>query len=113
MTHEEVHRDNAIRMVAKERCPCEGGPYSRHVLGEAGLADAGRGRLYCQAKVGTDQTRKFDEHKTQRAALQPASRNLEQNSSSGFLIRGLQVRVLLGSPTAFPHAESTQQKRSQ
>src|ERR1700739_1558547 len=26
------------------------------------------------------------------------SRNLEQNSSSGFLLRGLQVRVLLGSP---------------
>src|SRR6516165_10514875 len=38
---EEVHRDNAIRMVAKERLPSLRGKASppRHILGDAGLAD--------------------------------------------------------------------------
>src|ERR1700761_8816817 len=38
---EEVHCDNAIRMVAKERLPSLRGrpPPPRHILGDAGLAD--------------------------------------------------------------------------
>src|ERR1700758_4978163 len=39
--NEEVHCDNAVRMVAKERLPSLRGraPPPRHVLGDAGLAD--------------------------------------------------------------------------
>src|SRR6516225_12207919 len=38
---EKVHRDNAIRMVAKKRLPSLRGraPPPRHILGDAGLAD--------------------------------------------------------------------------
>ena len=39
--HEEVHCDNAISVVAKERLPSLRGraPPPRHVLGDAGLAN--------------------------------------------------------------------------
>ena len=61
---------------------------------------------------GEARTRTLDEHTTQRAAQQPASQNLEQNSSSGFLLRGLQVSSPAGISSIFKHLRPPQTPRS-
>jgi len=77
---EEVHRDNAIRMIAKERCPCEGGPLLRAIY----LA-----RLEPEHLTNIQPNARLNSRRR---------RILNKIRVADFYSAGCRFRVLLGSP---------------